>query len=338
MEYILVACRYSQARVCKSGAVRHFGSVVGALFIAVLVACGDSTSTTDGVAFYETTREQLLVSHQKFVEQHQIECEHAELCHPAVGQVLFSSIEDGRITHSVCTGTLAESFDKVITNGHCVPKELWPEGSSCVGQVSIMFPQIGYLKQITVGCKQIELLRQPYPASPIVREQGEIRDVAVFSLESSVTRPFAQVSRSGIGERDQVDLHVFDPPTKRKQPSVYRVRSCVARSQGPLQASLVEWAPPVPFIPKIDIINCKAILGNSGGAIMDARSSSARTPRIRALVWGTLRPETKPLMQARNLSDDDALGVNLACLMDNLNFRVSERVPIECIQFKKSLE
>jgi len=190
-------------------------SVLALLLLALLTACGrdkEQPAATSSLAGSIASPEVMipkreidknLAKVQKIVRNVTLTCIDND-CNPSVGILsIVNKVDEGWMPGQ-CTASLIGP-DLVVTNGHCIPKDLAQSGSDCSGRLFISFAEDSahpeYDKQI--GCSQI-LLRH--------KDAGlDGADYAYLKLERASNRPALRQSRDGFDHGKTYHLHKVDP-------------------------------------------------------------------------------------------------------------------------------
>lgn len=190
-----------------------------------------------------------------------------EGCHPSVG--LLSFVDDPEVMDPVtrqvkkmgwgasqCTASLVAP-DILVTNGHCVPKDLRKEESPCAGRMWITFGadprHPGYDRQL--GCAKV-----------IYAEKSAEIDYAYLQLERASNRPQLRLSREGIEHEKIYHLHKVNPVLVRGGlGGVYEKAACRALQDTAVFDYRLSSQTHIQLL-----TDCAVIPGNSGGSVVGA--------------------------------------------------------------------
>lgn len=127
-----------------------------------------------------------------FVSNHAIVCLD-DKCPESVGALLAVD-EGGAVPSLSCSITLI-SADRVLTNSHCIPKNLRFSGAACGPQIELSFPKIGdAFPEEDIACDHVEAIG----TTDIEGGGSSVRDWAILKLKKSPARNFAEVSQQSL--------------------------------------------------------------------------------------------------------------------------------------------
>lgn len=165
------------------------------LLTTTLFSCGDSSKEkANGVV--ATTNNQNEI--ESIFKKSSVNCFFGKDCPQNVAKLIFYTETDGEYQFGTCTGTLVGE-DRILTNAHCVPKEIKRPGASCSKQMRIQFPSIYQsFDSETLGCISVVSIFDEKDA-----------DIAVLKIQKpAYDRPVAKINRNA--EPNEGDItHVF---------------------------------------------------------------------------------------------------------------------------------
>jgi len=243
---------------------------------------------------------------ERVIREADVECESPEACPSNVAMLIIKE----KTGLSQCTGFLIGPRT-LMTNSHCLPKELRAPRASCA-DVTLIFPASdrgGGDASERVACDFVEY------ASPIGDDEGsrlavdlERRnrpqtDFAILHLKTATSRPPLLINNKGLSPDEPLSAWTVDPVSEVNPGGTLRKKSCK-----PVAGSVL--APD--FTGKNDgrrapvaaLSGCEILHGNSGSPLVDSRGQA------RALIFATL-----PAREMENQKFTDmSLATNLACI------------------------
>lgn len=246
---------------------------------------------------------------QEVALKSQVSCVGSGQCHEAVA-LLAVATEDN--TYG-CNGFLVAP-DLMITNSHCVPKELQASGSNCSNRMWAFFPKVDMTPATVVGCSAVQ--------NVLLSRFGNDPDYALIKLDRPVDRRSLKISRDG---------------ATANNPTLFRVRTIKENNVliGELGRGTCEVALntiPTPFAdsiqsPVLSLGTCELKPGDSGSPLLNSQGE----------VWGLVQsffPKdweiVAPLNEQRfpALNKRIGLATNLACI--NTPFADARPLPEAC--------
>lgn len=100
-----------------------------------------------------------------------------------------------------CSGSLYNG-KYIITNSHCIPKEISRAGASCIDQIKVLFPTTKYNESDSAKCKKIIQVYDPSLDRP---------DIAVIELENVVPRDSIEIAKDAFVEGSNVTAYTMNP-------------------------------------------------------------------------------------------------------------------------------
>ena len=148
---------------------------------------------------------------QRMAKNATVECDDSAsgVCSPSVA--LLAGTFDSEAYQ--CTAFLVGP-QIMITNSHCIPRDLAGSGSSCMGRIWVHFPDTGTYPDQSAGCMEI------VKASTLVGLRVGIHgdsydkiqpDYAVIELDQPVFRPTLSISRAGFKVGGTYGVDKVDP-------------------------------------------------------------------------------------------------------------------------------
>ncbi len=259
---------------------------------------------------------------QKIARNIQITCRNNE-CNPSVGllsaviKIESINIKTDKIqigwTSGQCSASLM-SADILVTNGHCIPRDLHKAGSDCRGRLFITFPDEAGHKEYDrqIGCSRV-LLRHKDP-------NFDGSDYAYIKLERATNRPPLRMSREGFEHGKTYHLNkvnplrgVVDSSGNKMIAGEFEREACQA-----LHDTAVFDQPLNKQSYSQLLVDCKVIPGNSGSPVL------ADDGTLRGVAYAFLRKDLLVGLYGQNGSKlpeeselaDLNLVSNFACLKD----------------------
>lgn len=232
---------------------------------------------------------------QELALQSKVSCVGPGQCHEAVAMLAVATDEE---TFG-CNGFLIAS-DLMITNSHCVPKELQNKGSSCTGRMWALFPQIDMAPAEIVGCSSVQDI--------IVSRFGNDLDYALIKLDRPINRRLLAISRQG----------ATDSPSTLHRVRTTKENGVLVGRLGRATCDVALNTIPTPFAasessPVVSLGTCDLSPGDSGSPLLNDRGE----------VWGLVQSffprEWHHISSLNNqrfpaLNKRIGLATNLACV------------------------
>ncbi len=134
---------------------------------------------------------------------HTLRC--GNYCEEAVVKIVVHSVADGDFK---CSGFLI-SNNQVMTNRHCVPREILKNNQKCGGMVFFQFVKSGQKKEQVVSCKKLD-----YMNALLDLQNVDTLDYAVFEMDEAVDRKYLKFSNDQVKEGEVVSLLKVDEQIK----------------------------------------------------------------------------------------------------------------------------
>ncbi len=181
--------------------------------------------------------------------QYDVHCENSQDCPSAIAGLAIDK-------SSVCTGFLIDS-KTLVTNFHCIPKDLQKIGSNCQNRIQFSFPKTENHAAEVVECDRLISI------SESIKEGNLGVDYAILKLAKSIDRKPIEVQATGFSDEESVQIYKIDPGDNNK--GTLKKVQCTAIQNTVLNPYFVnDLSPVVTFIP------CSIIKGNSGSPIMSS--------------------------------------------------------------------
>lgn len=123
-------------------------------------------------------------------------------CAESAGGLIQFTVEKDEAYVAGCTMTLIGS-DRVLTNKHCIPSDIWAKGLSCQGRIKFRFPKIKNKPFELFECDRVLDLSAGLP-----EDNNYVNpDWAILKMAGSTSRTPAQVESTGIDVAQSVTLY-----------------------------------------------------------------------------------------------------------------------------------
>ena len=155
----------------------------------------------------------------------------------------------------VCSGTLYNG-KYIITNSHCIPREISRAGANCTDQLKVLFPTTKYNNSESAKCKNIVQVYDPSKDQP---------DIAVIELDRFVTRDSVEIARDGFVEGGSVFAYTMNPHETDKTLGTLIKKTCTLSTDNAVFASTSQ----AYGTALISGSACEIISGNSGSALLN---------------------------------------------------------------------
>ena len=293
---------------------------LGGLILAFmgLLSCGRSQSpyqiNESGVPTYNFLN---LNDAKAAYQDWKVRCVQADKCPNTVGQLLV--LTESRI--SVCTATLVEE-DVVVANSHCFDlrdnQRRFIDPEALCRDTSIIFPENSASGHKVARCR--EVLHKSF-----ILPSGLYADYLVLRLNEKLNRGFDRVVRSGLEDRQKLQLRKINP-----------TRAGLGELEV-LECEVVHRTAILPRATRKDFYlhvlrGCPIVPGNSGSSLVDDEG------QIRALIFAGVLPidtrsvsEFEARLHYKALEVRTSLAVNATCM--NYPFRGTE--PIDFARCEK---
>lgn len=238
---------------------------------------------------------------RNFISRIQVVCDESNHdCHPSVA--MLGAVHS--MGAEVCTAFLIKP-NQVLTNSHCVPVALKGPGSSCAGEIQLVFGD-----QKRVGCSRI-IVDSKYQRSEA------IQDYAIIELAESLNdrQPFI-VSDEGIDDETELTVIQVDPAPEVRSNEGYFFGKMRRQTCESMMDHLFNPIYQSRYSVDVSIKGCDLRPGNSGSPLIDSRG------RIRGLVNRIFTPTVIERASTQNSNPSirtraqSAGATNLACIKE----------------------
>ncbi len=249
-----------------------FRTCAGVLFLSfllILSSCssdyflGNSSTDINPYAYPETENYPDPAEAYKVFSEAEIVCEGGD-CPPAIGGLMIydtSQMYKNYYDVGACSGTLIDS-NKVLTNAHCVPKDISFSGANCFDRIKFNFPATKDHAYERLECGRVISI------STLRGSDGAQVDWAVIETKNPSLRPPAEISPTRVGAFDEMKIFKinYDFKTFDKQKGKVVATTCKANTPHLLSRQFIG-----PVSPIINVSDCddNIIKGNSGSGIFD---------------------------------------------------------------------
>lgn len=193
---------------------------------------------------------------RRFIEAQDVKCADESNCPESVAKLVV--IERDNVRY--CTGTLV-SKNTMVTSSSCLLKSLRIPGINCQKNIFAIFPKIGRVNKITVGCQSvISSDTNEQDLDPALIQS----DLAFIKLNSDVDRYYSFLSRRGLSEYNAYKTFKMDYINDYE--GVIKEKECQ-----PFYNSFANPFVTSSYSPLITLSQCSLIEGNHGAPIVDYR-------------------------------------------------------------------
>lgn len=256
-------------------------------------------------------------------------------CDPSVGMLSIVIKDAGGWGAVQCSASLIAP-DILVTNAHCVPKDIAKAGASCQGRIWMNFgAQKGQPNlDRQVECAQVIYTHKEKNAADL--SIFETPDYAYLKLVRPSNRPILRLSRGGFEHEKEYLLHKVNPiKTLGALRGEMEKVTCKALHDSAIFAQNLTKNSQVNFLS-----DCKVIPGNSGAPLISAEDGSIRgvifafvgKKEIRTL-YSRNGARVPPVEQMADLN----LGANFACLRSPGDFE-GRNVPASCENYVQTVK
>lgn len=240
----------------------------------------------------------------RVIGEAQVKCESPETCPANVAMIIIKE----KSGLSQCTGFLIGP-QTLMTNSHCLPKELRTSGASCADLTAVFASVDGQNTGERVPCEKVEF------ASTIASDEGsrlavdlERRnrpqaDFAILHLKNPTSRPPLPLGDEGLQDKEALTALTIDPVSDVNPGGTLRRKNCTAVA-GSVLAPDFTGKNAGRFAPVAALSDCEILHGNSGSPLVDEQG------RVRAVLFATLPSRQTKEQNFKAMS----LATNLACL------------------------
>lgn len=225
--------------------------------IFALTGCGSKSSNNKSASSAEIQTFISLEDLKAALDEQTVVCgEAGKSCPGYVAKLAFWGISENDNSYylGVCSGSLYQG-KYIITNSHCIPKEISQAGKNCSDQIKVLFPGTKYYREESIGCKSIV---QAYDT------KNEEPDIAVIELERVISRDSVEISKNSFIEGSNVQAFTMNPQEYDKNLGVITKKMCTLSIDNALFMSTSAASSAA----IISGANCEIIHGNSGSALL----------------------------------------------------------------------
>ena len=119
-----------------------------------ITSCGGSKSSNGSSSSSALKKFINLDDLKAALDRQVVECGEAGLSCPGFSAKITFWGYDENYYLGVCSGTLYNN-KYIITNSHCIPKEIAKAGADCSDQLKVLFPTTKYYNSESAKCKNI---------------------------------------------------------------------------------------------------------------------------------------------------------------------------------------
>ncbi|MBC7714717.1 MAG: trypsin-like serine protease [Rhizobacter sp.] len=200
---------------------------------------------------------------------------------------------------AVCSGSLYQN-KYIITNSHCIPKEISRAGASCSDQLKVLFPTTKYYESESAKCKSIVQVYSPDKNQP---------DLAVIELDRVVNRDSVEIAKDGYIENSNVTAYTMNPDQHDNTLGVIVKKNCVLSTDNAIFMSTSHSA----HSAIVSGMFCDVIHGNSGTALLN------KNGKMIGAVFARMEPEQLTKVFSENhihFTSSVPMGIaqNITCL------------------------
>lgn len=225
--------------------------------IFILSGCGNKSSNKKLSPSAETQTFISLEDLKAALDEQEVICgEAGKSCPGYVAKLAFWGVSENDNSYylGVCSGSLYQG-KYIITNSHCIPKEISQRGKNCSDQIKVLFPGTKYYPDENVGCKSIV---------QVFDTTNEEPDIAVIELERTISRDSVEIAKNSFIEGSNVSAFTMNPQEYDKNLGVITKKMCTLSIDNALFMSTSSASGAA----IISGANCEIIHGNSGSALL----------------------------------------------------------------------
>ncbi len=222
------------------------------------------------------------------------------------------------INVGVCSGTLIGS-DKILTNAHCVPKDIRKKDDSCFDRLLFYFPQTKEYGQEKLACKKV--LEISFTDSSLSSKQP---DWAILQLEKSIQRTPVVLNFNGIAiDSDVISYKINYESNENRIKGIIKKTSCRANSNHLFSQNYSG-----PHSALFNVSQCSEDLaaGHSGSSYLNKNNEMIALHSWGSYVLNSNDPVSIELRDTYpNLKQDYGGGTNVACI-----YPLNQKPPEDC--------
>ncbi|MBC7429755.1 MAG: trypsin-like peptidase domain-containing protein [Bacteriovorax sp.] len=272
--------------------------------VFTLASCGGGSSSTSEIS---SSRSKLRVVNlgdlKAALNRQLVVCGEAGLSCPGfAGKLTFwEKGTEANYLLGVCSGSLYNG-KYLITNSHCIPKNLAYAGASCSDQINVLFPTTKYFHSESAKCKSIVQVFNP---------ALEQTDLAVIELDRTIIRDSVEIAKDGFIEGSNVTAFTMNPAKDDDNLGTITKKNCILSTDNAFFMTTDHSAPQA----VISGSNCEVIHGNSGSGLLN------KNGKLIAAINMTMEQDRLVQLFAKNQLNYTVkvpMGVvqNITCLMN----------------------
>ena len=209
--------------------------------------------------------------------------------------------DSGAYFLGVCSGTLIDE-EHVLTNRHCIPKNIQFNGAECNYQMIAQFPETKTGKKEKKTCQsvvQVFLDSEDYP------------DLAVIKIEKAPGRLQAPILKNGLRHGKRVHAYTMDPSPFRSTRGLGTIRKKKCRVSLDNMVFMKQTNTAGTFL--VSGGSCDVISGNSGSGLFDRQGNLIGVLHKR-MIKRNLRKHFAKFDIPHNNFTHMGVAVNMGCL------------------------
>lgn len=225
------------------------------LFIS-FVGCGSKSNSSNS----KTAEIQTFINLEELkaaLDEHIVVCGEMDLACPSYTAklVFWGQTESKKEFYlGVCSGSLYDG-KYIITNSHCIPKEIAFSGASCENQIKALFPTTKNDDSESARCKKIIQVFNPSLEQP---------DIAVIELDRVLVRGSVEIAKDSFSEDSKVSAFTMNPEIYNQSVGTIIKKTCTLSADNALLMKPGASA----ATGVVSGLDCDIIGGNSGSALL----------------------------------------------------------------------